>query len=156
MIPLVPHIPHSPQEFCMIRHIKVEKNIFWANCFSLFSSITNFLGAQRLIWQLLQKGVRYPLLAMKNVFMITSNCHNTTKWLDHCETLTGLTRWILYWLVRFDEIFWIGFDCQHITISVSGSAECASGVCAYEVHDDFTNFCIKYSNLNSAENSHLC
>ena len=23
----------------------------------------------------------------------------------YCETLTGFTRWILYWLVRFDEIF---------------------------------------------------
>ena len=26
---------------------------------------------------------------------------------DHCETLTWLARWILYWFVRFDEFVWI-------------------------------------------------
>ena len=33
---------------------------------------------------------------------------------DTGETLTGLARWIFYWLVRFDEFFWIGYviwDC---------------------------------------------
>ena len=26
---------------------------------------------------------------------------------DHCDTLTGFARWILYWLVHFDDFFWI-------------------------------------------------
>ena len=37
MIPLVPHIPHSPQEFCMIRHKKLEKKPSFGLTVSPFS-----------------------------------------------------------------------------------------------------------------------
>jgi hypothetical protein len=46
--------------------------------------------------------------------------------IDPCETLNGLARWILFEIA--------------ISISVSGASECPS--CAYQAHNDFTNFSV--------------
>ena len=54
------------------------KLIFGLTNFFLFLPFLKILGAQRLTWPLLLREARF-LLATKNVFMITSNCHNTTK-----------------------------------------------------------------------------
>ena len=64
---------------------------------------------------------------------------------DHCETLTGLAMYVggsyngLCVLTEFSEFVMIA-EIANISTSifVSSSAEVAS--CAYETHNDFTNF----------------
>ena len=77
--------------------------------------------------------------------------------------LIGLASSILYWLVRFDEFFTIGYvifiwDCKHKSISGSGSIEWAGSAYLWSTrrfHDFFSNFFFQFSFFNFSWNREM-